>query len=1444
MSNWTALNIEPAEAVEEEVDDTKEIQIEESLKLYQNALKLHSQGPRFYDQAAEAYDALLNSEIFKYPESLSGFKRAALQDSEIPPTDVLDDSAAAVEAEALTEYDINDSTSSTLLQTIYLAYKNHGQYILDSLRFNLENTPSTPDNADEISSKIAQRASAALLSFADALESDDTDLNLWRQSARLSSALQSYRLVRYCLESVLADDENRLEVRTEQLGLEETFAEERLRNTLRTLDDRLSASYVPIKKPKKALLKILKRHIDPFPYLPALPNNLQDADKTKRSLALQPSRHEIQPTAPTWTGVGQSLLEVLEDEEQGSSDIRPGSSIKITLPPVSREVKATEAKDAQPSKQTGDEEDAAQEQEAPVPDDGDQVMKSGPPISVKPEGPDSIGEHADDHSSVDQRAEQQLMEGLELPSPTVPEADSQQEPANAEEPDLKSSVNGGRKRSSASAMTEDQAEGSRSKSRRTRLRESNADLPAQSEEVAFDQNKFYEDQLAEYIQADEWMLGTVGSLLSKVGVEKLGTVDGLRKLVFAEENAPADAANLPTTVEQLLPQDLRNIMKSWDEGRSQVMLQSENFSTLQNVQNMGKSGLAIFLEHSRKSTRKLGMKQVLSGDEELLELSNHVNQGWYNVHEVVFGWLYGLLAPEFGKGLAEEDVSSAKEWPAMKSAYDQCQWPESLKETVTQALVRDDEYVYGRMCEKLEALEHQILSSSAQAPFEYTIGHFSDLGFIQTAFELHLDIYTSINNPNSEVDSGIRSVQRDRLARWNMLARTSLTHLMDHGPPGANQDNITLRHIWASTFYSNMITDASREHVLLCLQELKRLLHCFKDPEITLVNNAMMPEIAAEAIDQEISKLKSMDFFMKIFNPESEDPVGLIETIEPILEPSSVCFVEENGTDGQSPDQPTSQIQEMSSFLDRGDVTLRLFLWQRLQDAYKSINYPPKIISCQLRSIETITRELQNPAHLEEPTEHRQTLLIRWFKSLDGILSKTTTAVLQDKEKAFDCFDMDHLKSSMSALAFLLNLLHSFIVYEDSVRVGQTAGSDLRGALAKSLENFKDKLRDMNVRCWILLYTLLREAMAQSEEDFDTPQEDRIHYLRAVHNALGIRKMCKRSQKQFLKIMKSEIFTLDVKQDVEADECQILYDIHGIKLSPVDGLLAEHNCPAEKLDRSTAIMMIDFVMKQAKKINIKDLSKSELKATIDKMQSAIGTTKSSPPLTYNKRVLSSYLKSPLNPTEIFHAIRGVDDLPLIPVSTESAVIARKGWYFLLGHAALTKFRSQKRLNPVPTTDLDDAITWFRQDIEHGTPKWETWYRLAQTYDSKLEEDITWSADKINNNRTDLVTWQRNAIHCYAMAIATAISTADPTPETRTLLADVYTDFGIRLYASSREPLSMAAFNIGEATRHFNSEENQQMYERQPFKEMKIYSVWSLASFLLKHAIINKPKNWM
>ncbi|PYH45558.1 putative transcriptional corepressor of histone genes (Hir3) [Aspergillus saccharolyticus JOP 1030-1] len=1431
MSTWAALNIEPDELIEEEVDDTKEIQIEEALKLYQNALKLHSQGPQFYAQAAEAYDALLDSEIFKYPESISDYKRANVQDSDLS----VDLAGGAGAAEALAEFDINDSTSSTLMQTIYLAYKNHGQFLLDTLRAALEGLATDVQGAEELPAQITQQASTALASFAEALERDDSDLNLWRQSARLCSTLQSYRLTRYCLESVLADDENRLEVRTEQLGLEETFAEERLRETLLSVHDRLSVSQVPLKKPKKSLLRFLRKQADPFPYLPALPQQLQDMQPSRSPLPLQSSPHEVRPVGPTWTALGKAILQSLIDDESGVSEIRPGSSVHISLPALSPESKST--REVATPVYHPPAHKVTSEGQPPVPAPTEPEQATDEPLRVKSEGPD-------DHSSIDQRAEKQLMESLETQSVEPPNQANQPESVNMDDASARPPP-AGRKRSSAFFQPDD-VENLRAKSRRTRLREStaHADSSSQAVDPAAEFAKFYEDRLEGYVHADDSIQSAVGALLAKLGVEDLSDIDELRKAVrsIGDRKNSVDSSTEDSHDGQHLVRDLLDTIRNWDEVRSQVTYQPDSLSTLQDIRGLGNSGLAIFLDHSRTSARKLGIKQALADDEKLYRLTRTINDDFVHIRDAALAWLKALLMPKFALHATDHNVP--QNWPAMESAYTSLQWPDSLKETVVQLILNQDEFIYRNMCEQVESLEYEILTRQADSTFSYTAAHFSVLEMIQTLFELHLDIYASINNPNSEVDGRTRLQQRDRLGRWSLLARTALTHFFDHSSSNTSCQQIyALRHIWASTFHSNMASDVQREHVLLCLQDLKYLFNGLENPVIGLVNNAIMPDLSSEAVDQEISKLKSMDFFMKIFNPNSEDPVDLIETIEPILEPASVQF-EGVDEENEPTHEPTAQITEMGSFLDRGDATLRLFLWRRLQDAYKKIDYPPKVISCYLRSIEIIMKELQISSQTDEPSEHRQITLLRWLKSLDSILNKTVTAVLLDTDKAYECFDTDHLIASVAAVASLTRLLYGFSMYEDLLRVGVVTGPEVRGALSKSLESFKDRLREMQVRCWILQYTLVKEAMIQEKEEFGSPTEDQVNYLRAVHQCLGIRYMCKLSQKQFLKLMRSELFAIGINDDTEWDICQLLYDINGIKCSPLYGELDDHKCPTEKLDRTTAITMVNLVMKQAQRLSIKDLSKSELKSTIEKMQQAIGTTKSSPPLSYNKRITNAYLKSPINPLALFRSMQGVASLSLIPVLTESAIIARNGWYFLLGYAALTRFRSQKRLNPIPTNDLDDAVMCFRQDIEHGTARWETWYRLAQTYDSKLEEDITWSADRINNNRAELVTWQRYAIHCYAMAISTAMSNSEPTPETREMLADLFTDFGIRLYSSSREPLSMGAFSLADFTRHFSNEESQSMYEGRPFKEMKLYSVWNLASYLLKRALIDKPKNWM
>lgn len=1416
MSSFVALNIEPDETIEEEVDDTKELQIEEALKLYQNALKFHAQGPEFYPQAREAYEALFNSDIFKYPDAISFYDRIALHDA---PDDVVD-----LAADTFAELDVNDAATSALPQTLFLSYKNRGQFVMDSLQDSMKKELLSNEHVEE-------QSRLAMQMFAEALDKDDTDLDIWRKGARLGEALQSYRLTRYCLEGVVVDDDNEVEVRPQHLGLEESFATEDLHRVLRRLHDELSILQAPPVKPqRKALFKLLDPGSrDPFPHLPAIEDLESQAQHKSGGIIAQ--RHMLSPAAETWAAVGNAIVEVAADPQQISSRLRPGDTLGISLP--STRVESTIETDSP-------EMDSPEKLEGGAPSQSENREEEMVDVQCKDPDVAPPADSTGPSSTVDTNAPAQLRESLET---SKPDQDNELKRLDADDAEAGSPSAIPRKRSSTAAAPEDTVDNGRAKSRRIRARESHAEGSLQAEDAGFDQAKYFEDRLEIFSYADEWLFGAVGDLLSRAGVDDLGAIDELKKQVFPVYGSrnTADKASQSEGTDGALFHELHAALSNWDEDKSKVMLRKNPRTSSRDFGAINKSGLAIFLEHSKKYSPTAGIKATLNRTEELQRFVQQINEDWLHLHEVAYRWLAELLQP--GPDYLFE-VDSGNE-PAHEATYTAFLWPEDLKATVTELLIRADGYVYERISGTVQEFENQVLQFATSGDtIECTSKSYGQLEMIQSIYELHLDVYSSLNSPDSEVDLATRVAQHDRLCRWRSLAHTAVNHLMDKSVNETLRTRMALRHMWATTFHSKLAEDAPREHVLHCLLDLRNLLLSMDDPKILLVNNSFMPEISVSVLDQEISRLRSMEFFTKIFGSDGEDPVTLIESLQPILEPSSVQFVKEDaGASNGSTALTEAQFRELASFLDRGDATLRLYLWRRLQEAWIAIDHPPKAVSCQIRSIEIIVREIRGPSFMDSEPKQRPMTLLKWLRSIDELMIEVLPQLIEHPQSSFECIDLEHLQSSMSAVAKLARLLHSFALFEDAVRVGQVQPSDHRGPLGKSLESVKEKLRDMQVRCWVLLYLLLREYMTQEKDAFDIPTEDRINYLRALHNSLGVRGQCKYADKLFLKLMRDELLHAETDEDCRADIAQVLFDLHGLKFSSQYST-DDHGCPVESLDKKSATTIVDFVLLQADRMNIKDVAKSELKTTMEKVQQAIGMERKVQPLTFNRRLINSYLKSPLNPSHLFRAVQGIGGLPFKRVHSDSVSLAQKGWFYLLGYASLMKFRSQKRLNPVSTADLDEAILYFRYDLEHATDRWESWYRLAQALDSKLEEDITWSADKLNNNSSDLIVQQRMAINAYAMAVAVALNNAENDPKSRATLSDLFTDFGIRLYASSRDPLSMGAFSLADFERHFSDLENRQMYTGRPFKEMDAYSVWTLASHLFRRAMVDKPNYWM
>lgn len=219
MATFKALNIEDSGESDDELEDTREIQIEEALKLYQNALRLHAQGPSAYPDAEQAYQALFQSEIFKYHAADDDILGYGLDGDITTPL------APAPQARIG-----SDGLPSTLPQILYLSYKNYGQFVLDTLKFQLEHTKrnTVKDGLAQENSQIKPTSAKAIEAFSDALERDETDSALWRRAARLGEVLGSFRIARFCLESCLDE----VEENADALGLEGAFATQHMRQVL------------------------------------------------------------------------------------------------------------------------------------------------------------------------------------------------------------------------------------------------------------------------------------------------------------------------------------------------------------------------------------------------------------------------------------------------------------------------------------------------------------------------------------------------------------------------------------------------------------------------------------------------------------------------------------------------------------------------------------------------------------------------------------------------------------------------------------------------------------------------------------------------------------------------------------------------------------------------------------------------------------------------------------------------------------------------------------------------------------------------------------------------------------------------------------------------------------------------------------------------------------
>nr|OQO26575.1 hypothetical protein B0A51_06766 [Rachicladosporium sp. CCFEE 5018] len=1384
MSGFHALNIESDDESDIEIDDTKEIQIEEALKLYQNALKYHAEGPASFSEAAEAYQELFASEIFEYPESQTELRRIELYGP------IVDSDEDWLEGDAVTNFApvSLESGPSTLPQILHLSHKNYAQFRLDSLLASF-------DELNVTIRTILADASTALDHFVEALDKDDTDTDLWSRTATVGDVLDSERIARFCLEAVLEGDVESLDSMMSLPGLEDGLAAEQLRNVVSRLRDESSLLQFPTRKGRgNGLLRLLKKRLDPYDGISARKRALCGSAQQTREVFVTAERHVLSSPA-SWTELGSQLLHQLAIREHSA---KRGTAIMFDIDQSTPQRDHSVADELVPSMINGGASTAGHQmtmtvdEQFPGLDHGLPTVQLPPAVVVEEE--DQPARHGADDT--DLRASEPA--SLSLPT---------------------------RKRSADAAALGDGTEESRMKSRRTRARESRGDsLPdtAEGRQAAVDANILWEqDQsLNERQLADVWLFETIGNLFERVSISGFEHGQHIRQ-ELEPTKTPADPDQ---TVDETPDHkamrcaraDLFGFLKNFNDQDARMLLVGGEIPDLETA-----AVAASAAKNTQSSQSQLQLSMTSMPEDGLESFLRNVNAEWLSLGEVACRYIQHVLLPPNAT-----DPEGNR--------YVQHTWSEELKATVVRTLVKFDGEITNQT---LTDLEIAIEATRDKAHDTAATGLLMLAAMVQAVYEIHLDIYCLILQPLSGIDTDTISQQGHRLLRWASIAREALWHASSAKPPSLD---LKTRFMWCTTLHVAASPTSEQHHVLECMQDLRAELVVKDSPVILLHNNAVMPEISIAVLDCKISELSNRDFFAKLAETGSENPVATIESLEPLLEALQEGLSDPDDGE-QQPNTTESVPTALLQFVSDSSTSVKLALWQRLRDAYLSIEYSPMAVACTVRMLRLVVDDLHENEFTSATDQDRRSMVLRCIRTSQVLLAELFTHV-KDSAAALSCLDDKRLADAVSVLGELLHLLQVFNIFEDGIQVGrvQAPGDDTD---IRTFDAVATSVHECQLQIWIILYGMLNELMKQNGEAYPSPVEDKFDFLRTLHRNLGIRGICSGLNRYFVRLLKDEFLSMTHVEGYDNEQAQVLYDLYGINcfLNPSFELI-EHHCMHDAfIDKGAAMQAVDLLLVQADKLPIRELVRHTLKDTIEKVHGSTTRKKPTEAILRNRSIIRTFLNSPIRPLDLYGCLKGEgSELDVSPVPEADSLLAAKGWYFLMGHISLVKFKSQKRTGPSPSEDVEIAIAFFNQSLEYSTDDWGVWFRLAQAHDTKLEEAL-WQAEKLNTHMADIVQLQRAAIHCYIKALAMANRSADLAFDTPKKMTELYADFGMRMYSSAQPPFSMLAFAADGNDRWLSLATG--MTQTKTYKPLQRYTAWRFTKEMLTRAIRGRPHDW-
>lgn len=656
------------------------------------------------------------------------------------------------------------------------------------------------------------------------------------------------------------------------------------------------------------------------------------------------------------------------------------------------------------------------------------------------------------------------------------------------------------------------------------------------------------------------------------------------------------------------------------------------------------------------------------------------------------------------------------------------------------------------------------------------------LTWSQALFELCLD--DLVVSEKSRLESSSSADQDrslvDRACRWQSIT----SDLVDNMRKIMGKHGIlSIRNRWASILLAQVM-GSPVEDTIKAYKILLQLMsgdECAAN-EMVLPNCQTINKISTKALELEISKFSTMDFFNEVFDStRSMDHKSVLAHLEPVL---------------MKRDHYSSSMALIEDYLSRSPHEFRLQLWSMLSKAFESVGNAGDAISCWTTSLRLLIEMILPDVEQDIPLIRRQEALLRVLEQASAHIKDIAIAMEHDGT-VIDDWAQDRCLEALQAMFLYLPLLYVFAFYEDGASEDKTY---LRSTLG--FIQFRDRTRIDLVRSWIIIYHVFKQYEAARVSELDNNGHKLARLINIVHDDLGTRGYCSLLNGSILDLFEEEIFRLDMAE-TELDLVQVFHCRYGISYQVGSQVPWDHYAKEITLSVDRAMRITPFVLTfvQERSPGVW-LPKADVKIALEKLHKVISPCLDDMRVVVrNKSIVDAYTSHEIVPRDFKNCLLGYLSIEAKD-TTSPGDISIKQWNaastlnLTLARIYLSTHRSRKS-NTKGVQDLEDAQRYFQLDLYLNPSRVESWQALAYINSALADKELSYDAQRIWDHRSDISKLQRVMVLCYMMATSLSVQerqiSVTRSENADVAFADLLYEFGSQIYSSARAPLEMECF---------------------------------------------------